>query len=68
MSVIHFQARRNKNKSMVDFPLLVTPQNAKHGSDETSFFESGFQNNKAELHGLLIKHGACYSVFLLSSL
>jgi alpha-ketoglutarate-dependent taurine dioxygenase len=57
MSVIISKLEEQKQVNGLDFPLLVTPKNANMAQDETSFLK-WVQNNKAELHGLLIKHGA----------
>ncbi|MBD5771753.1 TauD/TfdA family dioxygenase [Marinomonas colpomeniae] len=57
MSVIISKLEEQKQVNGLDFPLLVTPENAETAQNEASFLK-WIEDNKAELHGLLIKHGA----------
>jgi alpha-ketoglutarate-dependent taurine dioxygenase len=57
MSVIISKLEEQKQVNGLDFPLLVTPENAETAQNEASFLK-WIEDNKAELHSLLIKHGA----------
>lgn len=57
MSVVISKLEEQKQVNGLDFPLLVTPHNEEVKNDTSSFFH-WVNNNKSELHDLLIKHGA----------
>lgn len=57
MSVIISKLEEQKQVNGLDFPLLVTPENTETAQNEASFL-TWVEDNKAELHNLLIKHGA----------
>ncbi|SBS37733.1 Taurine catabolism dioxygenase TauD, TfdA family [Marinomonas spartinae] len=57
MSVVISKLAEQKQVNGLDFPLLVTPPNHDVQKDEPSFLD-WVSENKAELHDLLIKHGA----------
>ncbi|ETX10831.1 SyrP [Marinomonas ushuaiensis DSM 15871] len=57
MSVIISKLEEQKQVNGLDFPLLVTPDNADTAENESNFLQ-WVEKNKTELQGLLIKHGA----------
>ena len=57
MSVVISKLEEQKQVNGLDFPLLVTPHNSDVQSNKMDFF-NWVEGNKAELHDLLIKHGA----------
>ncbi|MBR7890190.1 TauD/TfdA family dioxygenase [Marinomonas sp. A79] len=57
MSIIISKLEEQKQVNGLDFPLLVTPDNADTAQNESTFLQ-WVEGNKAELHDLLIKHGA----------
>lgn len=57
MSVVISKLTEQKQVNNLDFPLLVTPPNQDVQQDEKTFLD-WVSNNKAELHELLIQHGA----------
>jgi alpha-ketoglutarate-dependent taurine dioxygenase len=57
MSVVISKLEEQKQVNGLDFPLLVTPHNDEVKADASAFFH-WVEDNKAELHDKLIKHGA----------